>query len=270
MFDYSKTKDDDILAMLITKCHIGARNCTDKMKPYVWKKNKDGVHVFHLSKTWEKLMIAARVIAGFSNPNEILLVGSREYAQRPISKCAELIQARTIITKWVSGVLTNQFKQPYAEPRVMIVSDPRIDNSAVREASYMNIPIIGFCDTDSPLENIDIVIPCNTKSKNSIALMYWMLTREILHLRGTLRRDKKWDIIMDLFIYKTPKEIEEEKEKEIMNKKNSEFEYDEIDEVEKEIKEYEEKKDEENKSTEEKIEKHNTEHNDLNDYQGQP
>ena len=31
----------------------------------------------------------------------------------------------------------------------------------ITEASYVNIPIIGFCNTNSPLKYIDVAIPCN-------------------------------------------------------------------------------------------------------------
>jgi len=221
-FEYSKTKDEDIVAMLIAKCHIGARNCTYSMRPYVWKRNKEGVHVFHLNKTWEKLMIAARVIAGIKDPRDILVVGSRECVRRPIMKFAEYTQARSITSKWTPGLLTNQLTCKYIEPRVLIASDPRLDITPIKEASYTNVPIVAFCDTDSPLESIDIAVPCNTKGKNSIALMYWMLAREIMYLRGKLSREKKWEIPMDLFIHKTLEElVTKQKEPEYKSEKSN-------------------------------------------------
>lgn len=39
------------------------------MVNYVYKRNKDGIHYLDLAKTWEKLMVAARVIAATQAKN---------------------------------------------------------------------------------------------------------------------------------------------------------------------------------------------------------
>ena len=38
--------------------------------PYIWKRRADGLYVINLAKTWEKLMLAARIIVAIENPND--------------------------------------------------------------------------------------------------------------------------------------------------------------------------------------------------------
>lgn len=95
---------------------------------------------------------------------------------------------------------------------MIIVTDPRTDAQAIKEASYVNIPVIALVDTDSPTEYVDLAIPTNNKGRHAIGLIWWMLAREVLRLRGTLAsREAEWDVMTDLYFYRDP-EAEENKD----------------------------------------------------------
>jgi len=44
------------------------------------------------------------------------------------------------------------------------------------------------------------------QTSHSIGLMWWLLTREVLRLRGSISREVPWEIMVDLYFYRDPNE----------------------------------------------------------------
>ena len=157
-------------------------------------------------------MLAARIIAAIDNPADIAVISARPYGQRAVLKFAAHTGAVAIAGRFTPGNFTNYITRSFKEPRLIIVTDPRTDAQAIKEASYVNIPVVALCDTDSPTEFVDVAIPTNNKGRHAIGLIWWMLAREVLRLRGTLAsRETEWDMMVDLYFYRDP-EAEENKD----------------------------------------------------------
>jgi len=211
--------------LLAAQSHIGTRNLNFQMEPYMWKRRNDGVYIIDLNKTWQKLQLAARLIAAVDNPADVCVISARPWGQRAILKFAKYTGSTAIEGRFVPGTFTNPkmrrqgdttyVQRPEKEPRLLILTDPKTDHQPIREASYVNVPTIAFAHSDSPLQNVDVAIPCNNKSKNSIGLMWWLLCREVLRLRNpsSFPRSQNWNIMVDLFFHRDPEENLEEEDK---------------------------------------------------------
>lgn len=205
-------REDDVTKFLACQTHLGATNLDFQMEQYVFKRKSDGIYIINLKKTWEKLLLAARAIAAVENPADVCVISARPYGQRAVLKFASHTGATPVAGRFTPGTFTNQIQAAFREPRLLVVTDPRQDHQPVTEAAYVNIPVIALCNTDSPLRYIDIAIPCNNKSIHSIGLMWWLLTREVLRLRGSISREVPWEIMVDLYFYRDPTEEQNKEE----------------------------------------------------------
>jgi small subunit ribosomal protein S2 len=173
--------------------HIGTQQKTKDMERYIYRVRADGLYVLDVRKTNDRIVAAGKFLAKF-DPEDILVVSTRQYGQAPVKKFGQVTAAKTIPGRFIPGTLTNPNYAKFIEPKVLVVTDPRSDSQAIIEARQIGIPVVALCDTENLLGNVDIVVPVNNKGRKAIALVYWLLARQTLRGRGTLKEDEDLDI----------------------------------------------------------------------------
>jgi len=163
--------------------HIGTQQKTGDMVRFIYRVRTDGLYVLDVETTDKRIRAASKLLARYS-PQKILVVSARQYGQRPAGMFAKLTGAVAITGRFVPGTLTNPQYEHYIEPEILVATDPTGDAQAVSEAVSIGIPVIGLCDTNNSTSNVDLVIPTNNKGRKALAMVYWILTREMFSING--------------------------------------------------------------------------------------
>jgi small subunit ribosomal protein S2 len=193
--------------LLSAGIHIGTRMKTRDMEPFIYRVRPDGLFVLDVQKTDERIKVAGKFLARFE-PSKIAVAASRLYAHEPVRKFCQLTGAKPIIGRFIPGLLSNPLYANRIDPEVIVVSDPRADAQAVKEASRMGIPIVALCSTDNEFAGVDLVIPTNNKGRRALAVVFWLLARQVLREKGELAMDKDPQIPIDDFEAKLSRDDE--------------------------------------------------------------
>lgn len=168
------------------------------MEPYVFKVRDDGLRILNVNMTSEKIVKTANFLKDYE-PKDVLVVSARQYGWKPAKKFADACGFECIAGRFTPGRLTNPEMRFFIEPKIIILTDPAADAQAFREAVNIKVPVIAMCDANNLTTNIDIVIPGNNKGRRSLALIYWLLSREILRIRGALGPEEDLEETIDDF-----------------------------------------------------------------------
>jgi len=194
--------------LLSAGIHIGTRMKTVDMEPFIYRVRPDGLFVLDVKKTDDRIRVAAKFLARFEPP-KIAAASTRLYAIEPVTKFCQVTGATPVVGRFIPGLLSNPLYPHRIEPEVLIVSDPRADAQAVKEAGAVGIPVIALCSTDNEFAGVDFIIPTNNKGRRSLAVIYWLLARQVLRERGELPTDKDLPMTIDDFEAKMVREEEE-------------------------------------------------------------
>lgn len=173
--------------------HIGTQQKTSDMEKYIFRIRSDGLYVLDISKTNDRIISVAKFLAKY-DPEDILVVATRQYGQAPVKKFGEVVGAKSLPGRFIPGTLTNPNYAKFIEPKVVVVTDPRSDSQAIIESKQNGVPVVALCDTENLLSTVDLAIPVNNKGRKAIALVYWLLARQILREKGIIGEEESLEM----------------------------------------------------------------------------
>jgi len=192
-------------SLLSAGTHIGTRMRTKDMDPFIYRVRPDGLFVLDVKKTDERIRVAAKFLARFE-PSKVAAVAARLYGREPVKKFCEVTKATPLVGRFIPGMLSNPLYPGRIEPSVVIVSDPKADVQALKEAAAIGVPVVALCSTDNEFTAVDLVIPTNNKGRRALAVIYWLLARQILREKGEIPPDGNITPTIDDFEVKLTKE----------------------------------------------------------------
>lgn len=179
--------------------HIGTKYKSKDMEPFIYKTRPDGLSVLNLESINKRIKTVAKFLANYE-PEDIFVCGRRESAWRPIASFKEATGSKAIIGRYLPGILTNTSLKEFTEAKVVIVTDPWADKNAVEDSLKIGIPVIALCDTNNLMNKVDLIIPCNNKGNKSLALIFYLIAREYLKLKGKISSDEDFSYKIEDFL----------------------------------------------------------------------
>ena len=178
--------------------HIGTKFRTKFMSKFIYRVRPDGLSVLNVEQINERIKMASQMLANY-DPQDILVVCRRENGWKAVRLFSKITNIKSFTSRYPPGILTNPELEDFLEVKLILVIDPIPDKNVISDASKLGIPVIALADTNNESYNLDLVVPVNNKGKKSLGLVFYVLAKEYLKLKGLIKSDKDFKHSIDDF-----------------------------------------------------------------------
>jgi small subunit ribosomal protein S2 len=177
---------------------IGTNTVNKALERFVFKRIANKFTILNIKLIDERIKLAAKMLNNYKR-KDVLLVCTLDSAYYAVYNFAKIMNVSVNFGRYLAGSLTNVNYTNFFEPKVLVVTDPNSNRRAINDARRINIPVVGICDADNVVGFIDMIIPGNNKSGNSVGLILYLLANEMATKTEKEKLDK---IKLDEFLSK--------------------------------------------------------------------
>lgn len=198
-----------ITAMLQCSCHLGGIVSNLQMRDYVFaRRPQDKINVIDIQKTWEKMILAARLFLSIKDTKSIIVVSNKNFGRKAVLKFCEDAGSSPITGRFIPGGFSNFEIKNVTEPRLLIAADAFSDRQTIEEAAKTKTPVIAFCNTDNSPSYVDVAIPMNNRSPSSLGAGFCIFAKIINFMRRGEAIDDNLRDGIESYIYRDANELE--------------------------------------------------------------
>ncbi|MHA1499952.1 MAG: 30S ribosomal protein S2, partial [Promethearchaeota archaeon] len=172
---------------------------------FVYRQTNYGLYVIDLTKTDERLNIAAKFLSKYieEGSERVIVTSVRRYGKEPVKKFCKVLGCKAITTRFIPGSLTNPIIDDYIkDASVVLIVDPHADKVVLKEAKLARVPVVSLFDTDDTLKGIDLAIPANNRGKKALGVAFWLLARQIMLELGKINSEDEFPYTLEEFTSK--------------------------------------------------------------------
>ena len=185
--------------------HIGTKLLSGDARRFIYRQTNYGLYVIDLTKTDERLKIAAKFLSKYveEGSDRVIVSSVRRYGKEPVKKFCKVLGCRAITERFIPGSLTNPLIDDYIkDASVVVIVDPHADKVILREAKLARIPVVSLFDTDDTLDGIDLAVPANNRGKKALGLAFYLLARQIMLELGKISSEDEFPHSLEEFTSK--------------------------------------------------------------------